>query len=77
MKDLRNEAINLIETVPEKHLESVVSILKNVHNKTDVESEKKRVDWKKIIEKYSGSVDCFKDIDVEAYIKESRGYDRV
>ena len=85
MSNLRDEAIKLVEEIPEKNLKSVVGILQNVQKLTGKESEieknepvKKRVDWKNIIEKYSGSVDCFKGIDVEEYIRESRGhYDRV
>lgn len=85
MSNLRDEAIKLVEEIPEDKLKSVLDILQNVQELKSKETEikknepvKKKVDWKKIIEKYSGSVDCFKGIDVEEYIRESRGhYDRV
>ena len=79
MSTLRNEAIKLIDAMPEESLKSIVGILQNVQELTKKEevAKKERVDWKKIIEKYSGSASCFKDIDVEAYIRESRGYDRI
>ena len=85
MSNLRDEAIKLVEEIPEDKLKSVLDILQNVQELKSKETEieknklvKKKVDWKKIIEKYSDSVDCFKGIDVEEYIRESRGhYDRV
>ena len=79
MSNLRNEAIKLVEEIPENHLESLVGILKNIQNITGKKPAKKMTsqEFKAMLEKHAGSVDCFKGIDVDAYIRESRGYDRI
>ena len=71
--NLRQDAINIVNAIPDEHLQSVVSILQNVENITGKNLKKNKVtNWQEIIDKYSGSAACYKGLDVEAYIKELR-----
>ena len=69
--NLRQDAINIVNAIPDEHLQSVVSILQNVENITGKENVKKK-SLKEFLKTNTSSVDCFRGIDVEAYIKELR-----
>ena len=71
MSNLRDEAIKLVEKVPEEHLESVVGVLKNVKNIISTEPETK-MSLKEFIETHKGGATCFNDVDVDELIRELR-----
>ena len=71
MENLRNEAIELAATIPEKYLPSIVGLMKSFESIAE-ESPKpqKKVDFKKYMNKGERMFKSTEEID--AYIEESR-----
>ena len=71
MLDLRNEAIELAATIPEKYLPSVIVLMKSFENITDEQPKpKKKLD---LTQYMNHGKRMFKDAnEVDEYIKESR-----
>lgn len=71
MENLRNEAIELVTTIPEKYLPSVIGLMKSFENISEEQPKpKKRIDFSKYMNKGERIFKSTEEID--EYIKESR-----
>ena len=71
MKDLRNEAIALATTIPEKYLPSVIGFMQNLQNVSENDLPKKpHIDFSKYMNRGPKLFNSTEEID--EYIKESR-----
>lgn len=71
MENLRNEAIELVTTIPEKYLPSVIGLMKSFENISEEQPKpKKKIDFSKYMNKGERIFKSTEEID--EYIKESR-----
>ena len=71
MQDLRNEAIELAATIPEKYLPSVIGLMKSFENISDEPPQpKKKIDFSKYMNQGERMFKSTEEID--EFIKESR-----
>ncbi|MBR3623650.1 MAG: hypothetical protein IKN43_09930 [Selenomonadaceae bacterium] len=75
MSILRQEASQLLESMPEKYLLSIVGYMRNFHDESPIKKKKRSID----IMKYSGSAGYWfgSNEEMEQYIKDLRDDDRI
>ncbi|MBR3722938.1 MAG: hypothetical protein IKN12_09260 [Selenomonadaceae bacterium] len=74
MSLLRQEASQLLETMPDKYLLSLIGYMRNIHDESIEKNKKRGLD----ITKYSGSAGYWfgSNEEIEEYIKDLRDADR-